>query len=312
MTKSCKSDCTPYELVDRKRPNLAIVRVIGRNALVLKWKEKQKGKFDLRAVGRILVGFCKGNAYCVFMRSENKVIESQDVTVREPHEPDSTVCAKENLIILNLTDSDIIFDNAESFNRDLVSDHEEEEENTDYDSKDYGFLDSYEPSTSDESSPGEEDVLEALTYYSGLRRSTRHIAGNPPNQYCYDTAYLLVNLEGEKGELSPSFECTMSPSGSDRWLEFLSLEFDYFPKLGTSDLVHLPPGRNFMKTKWVIDKKLDGKGNVSRYKKRLVDKEFSQVPGVDFHEVFLPVTPLCNSPIYVCFGRVVWMNKDAH
>lgn len=44
-----------------------------------------------------------------------------------------------------------------------------------------------------------------------------------------------------------------------------------------------------MKTRWVFDIKRDGKENVSRYKERLVAKGFSEIPGIDFEEVFSPV-----------------------
>lgn len=51
----------------------------------------------------------------------------------------------------------------------------------------------------------------------------------------------------------------------------------------------LSPGTEAIRTKWVYDSKLDGKGTTTKYKARLVAKEYSQIEGVDFYEVFAPV-----------------------
>jgi hypothetical protein len=58
------------------------------------------------------------------------------------------------------------------------------------------------------------------------------------------------------------------------------------------DLVEFPTGINPTGNKWVFKKKLNAEGKVEKYKARLVAKGYSQVEGVDFGEIFSPVSRL--------------------
>eukprot|EP00253_Pinus_taeda_P011468 PITA_11468 len=53
-------------------------------------------------------------------------------------------------------------------------------------------------------------------------------------------------------------------------------------------LVELPDGRKPIGSKWVF-KKTNAEGKVEKYKARLVAKGYSQVPGIDFGDLFSPV-----------------------
>eukprot|EP00253_Pinus_taeda_P019467 PITA_19467 len=55
------------------------------------------------------------------------------------------------------------------------------------------------------------------------------------------------------------------------------------------DLVELPTGRKPIGSKWVFKKKTNAEGKVEKYKARLVEKDYSQVPGIDFGHIFSPV-----------------------
>jgi hypothetical protein len=58
---------------------------------------------------------------------------------------------------------------------------------------------------------------------------------------------------------------------------------------GTWELVSRPQGSNIVTSKWVVMHKLRADGTLDRYKARWVLRGFTQRPGVDYDETFIPV-----------------------
>ena len=56
------------------------------------------------------------------------------------------------------------------------------------------------------------------------------------------------------------------------------------------DLVELPNDCKKVGSKWVFKTKRDSKGNIERYKTRLVAKGFTQKDDIDYKETFSPVS----------------------
>ena len=56
------------------------------------------------------------------------------------------------------------------------------------------------------------------------------------------------------------------------------------------DLVKLPYGIKIVWFKWVFKTKKDSQGNIERHKERLVVKEFTQREGINYIEIFSPVS----------------------
>ena len=56
------------------------------------------------------------------------------------------------------------------------------------------------------------------------------------------------------------------------------------------DLVELPESSKQVGCKWVFMTKRDSKGNIERYKVKLVAKGFTQKDGIDYKETFSPVS----------------------
>ena len=66
-------------------------------------------------------------------------------------------------------------------------------------------------------------------------------------------------------------------------------EMESLHKNDAWDLVELLAGRKPIGSKWVFKKKMTVEGKVEKYKAWLVAKGYSQVPGIDFGDIFSPV-----------------------
>ena len=69
-------------------------------------------------------------------------------------------------------------------------------------------------------------------------------------------------------------------------------ELNSIEKNNTWELVELPKNKKAIGVKWVYKVKVNPKGEVVRYKARLVARGFLQRQGIDYEEVFAPVARL--------------------
>jgi hypothetical protein len=76
------------------------------------------------------------------------------------------------------------------------------------------------------------------------------------------------------------------------WKRSMEEEIASLDKNEAWDLVEFPTRRKPIGNKWVFKKKLNEEGKVEKYKARLVAKGYSQVEGIDFGEIFSPVSKL--------------------
>ena len=63
-------------------------------------------------------------------------------------------------------------------------------------------------------------------------------------------------------------------------------------KNNTWELTTLPEDHQAIGVKWIFKTKRNAKGEVEKYKARLVAKGYKQQYGIDYEEVFAPVTRL--------------------
>ena len=70
---------------------------------------------------------------------------------------------------------------------------------------------------------------------------------------------------------------------------------------GTWDLVKALAGANIVGSKWVFRAKKDAAGKIIYYKARLVAQGFSQVPGVDYFDMFALVAHLASIRAVLAF-----------
>ena len=77
---------------------------------------------------------------------------------------------------------------------------------------------------------------------------------------------------------------------SELWQQAMNEEMTSLLKNNTWTLEYPPCGITPIPVKWVFKVKRDGAGNVERFKARLVAKGFRQREGIDYDEVFAPVS----------------------
>ncbi|HSQ51075.1 MAG TPA: DNA N-6-adenine-methyltransferase, partial [Nitrospiraceae bacterium] len=94
----------------------------------------------------------------------------------------------------------------------------------------------------------------------------------------------------------------MSQRDRHLWEAAMRKELQELHKLATWTTAALPPGRKCVRHKWVFRRKMLPEGTVERYKARLVGKGFTQVAGVDYHEVFSPVVRADSARIALTFA----------
>ena len=90
-----------------------------------------------------------------------------------------------------------------------------------------------------------------------------------------------------------TYKAAMTSLDSDKWQQAIIAEYQSIVDAGVwqvYDRKDLPKERKAINSRWVFTVKLNSDGFVERYKARLVVKGYSQVAGIDYEEIFAPVT----------------------
>ncbi|KAG8490688.1 hypothetical protein CXB51_013811 [Gossypium anomalum] len=150
-------------------------------------------------------------------------------------------------------------------------------------------------STSQASIKIENRVASSPQYSIAKNRTSREI--KPLKKYAEAdlVVYALIMAEDIDTNQEPSnYSEAISCEESEKWMFAMQEEMESLHKNKTWDLVKLPKGKKTVRCKWVFKKK-EGTLGVEEpiYKARLVAKGNSQVPGVDFTDVFSPIVKHC-------------------
>ncbi|KAL0293523.1 UNVERIFIED_CONTAM: putative mitochondrial protein [Sesamum radiatum] len=114
-----------------------------------------------------------------------------------------------------------------------------------------------------------------------LRRSTRE--SRVPERYGF------VGLTSQLDNDPKTYGEAMSDIDSNKWLEAMKSKMDSMGSNQVWTLVDPPKGVRPAGCKCVYKPKLGADGEVTAFKARLVTKGYTQQPGVDFEETYLPV-----------------------
>lgn len=120
--------------------------------------------------------------------------------------------------------------------------------------------------------------------FPNLRRSQFNLddfEGQHDSLYCF--------MAEEDGEQASSYDEVMKTKNKDQWLQAIKCEMKALEEHSTWNLVDMPPGKKAVGCKSVFRIKRDPSGEIAKFKARLVAKGFTQLPGIDFNEIFAPV-----------------------
>ena len=96
-------------------------------------------------------------------------------------------------------------------------------------------------------------------------------------------------------------EALNSPQRED-WLKATNAELTSLFAKGTFDIIDTPPGVRPIGCKWVFKRKYDAFGFLTKYKVRLVAKGFLQKFGLDYFDVFSPVSKMTTLRVLLSFA----------
>jgi hypothetical protein len=107
-----------------------------------------------------------------------------------------------------------------------------------------------------------------------------------------------------------SFEEVMRSAHSSKWLEAMKDEMKSMSINRVWDLEEIPKGVKIVCCRWVYKMKCDSKGNIERFKERLMAKGFTQREGIDYTETFSPVS--CKDSLKIIMALVAHYNLELH
>jgi hypothetical protein len=94
-----------------------------------------------------------------------------------------------------------------------------------------------------------------------------------------------ISVEGDPISLRDALQS----ANADEWKRAVLIEYTTLMKRNTWTYVKYDAKMNVIDSKWVFKTKRDQRGEIEKYKARLVARGFKQLEGVDFDETFAPV-----------------------
>ena len=117
-------------------------------------------------------------------------------------------------------------------------------------------------------------------------------------------AHGLINLKHTKpsfvvlaDDKPSSYKEVMNIDNACRWTTACDVEYDSLMGYHTWTLVERPQDVNLVSCRWFFHVKHDNLNRIDKYKARLIVQEYSQIPGLDFNEIYSPtIVTLCATP----------------
>ncbi|KAJ0441172.1 putative RNA-directed DNA polymerase [Helianthus annuus] len=271
------ADKVPEEVWSERKPSVDYFKVFGCIGYV-HIPAQLRSKLDHQSHKCIFVGIStESKAYRMYDPVKGKVIISKDVTFLESEkwEWKKTDFGSTELLI---PDSEAMQES------DTIVDQPREE----VVNQDQGGDGMHQQQTPQANGEGNEEGLSQLEVGT-ISRRTRSA---PVWMDDYQTREGLSDEEGTEFVMFSSFGDPTSFEEAikeDKWKKAMECEIDSIERNQAWELVKAPNGVKPIGVKWVYKTKLNERGQVDKYKARLVVKGYAQRKGVDYEEVFAPV-----------------------
>lgn len=281
---------TPYEMFAGEKPKVDNLRVFGSKAFVHVPSQKRK-KLDAVSEPGVFLGYepnTKG--YRILRNRDWSVIVSKDVTFAEER-GSSPVVAEDS----EEEDGESGIETEPESGTELQSEPQSEPQTESGTEPESGA----EPEPESSASGGERDgertrgktgETETERVYPRRERKPNSLYPKSDWQQAL-SAKETAKGEPAKGRVEPqTYEEALSGEDAELWQRAMDEEMASLLENKTWRVELVPEGVKPVPVKWVFKIKTDENGNVERYKARVCAKGYKQKQGVDFEEVFAPVS----------------------
>ncbi|KAF8783371.1 Retrovirus-related Pol polyprotein like [Argiope bruennichi] len=306
---------TPYEKWSGDKPNLEYLRVFGCRAFVHIPKEKRT-KWDAKAREMMFIGYCQDRkGYRLIDPVTNEIINARDVHFLENQMYNLMNDGKPKFYDDSLFSGSI----SNSSDNETNNDSNNETESLRNDNAETDLPDnvvSHSDDAIDNNTNIDNSVDNSLPVLTRPYRETKipnryqdfDMNGMPDlqmpnlNRMCYVKALAaMINdccLEPKTIE-----EALNGPDGN-HWRDSITETILGHIKNKTWEIVDQPNNKNIVNCKWVFKIKKNSKGEIERYKSRLVAKGFSQIEGIDYNETFSPVVRYVTLRVLLAYAAI--------
>uniref|UniRef100_A0A251SKN6 Putative zinc finger, CCHC-type n=1 Tax=Helianthus annuus TaxID=4232 RepID=A0A251SKN6_HELAN len=297
VTKT-RPNITPYEAWNGNKPNVEHLKVFGCLAYVHIPKQR-RDKLDKKTEKTVFVGYSENSkGYKLYNPQSNKIIISRDVVfdenkrwILDPESDDTHIIVTDDEESQMQTHKDDAQEETvlpEQLQPHASTSQANEElnpgENQNQHSEECSAAEhTQEHDINSSSSDSENEVIRTKSL-NNVYRNSRALTEEEVRQKYKDNQ--VVNFVLYTSADPTSYE---EASKDSRWTEAMDKEIESIHKNQTWELVDPPIHQKPIGVKWIYKTKYDEKGNVDKYKARLVVKGYKQKYGIDYQEVFAPV-----------------------
>uniref|UniRef100_A0A5S6QG42 Retrovirus-related Pol polyprotein from transposon TNT 1-94 n=1 Tax=Trichuris muris TaxID=70415 RepID=A0A5S6QG42_TRIMR len=309
---------TPFELWFGRKPSVRHLRACGCEVLVHIPKPQRNSKLMPRARSGTLVGYAlNGKGWRIWMQDTREVVESRDCVFKER--------------VFSMKKQDGPFLSAEEVTAEPPDVEEKPEEESvrqipslSEPSSESGVETIHESACAGEDSTEKSDgerVREVSSKSAAELQRTRshpmvlrHRKKIQPSKEaeCASADIPFPASYACEGNGAISYREAINGPEAAKWLEAMEEEMENLREHETWTLEEPPKGTKPIQCKWVLRKKVNATGEVTRYKARLVAKGYAQQKGIDYEDVYSPTSSFDTIRLLVALGvQMGWILEQA-